>query len=101
MSVYHCENDKAITQPLKALYFEVLCLMEDFLLSLKNGKEFQKYFDMSGVFLWNFFSCIYCFLSQGGSMSKTLRRYSGESFLTCFKHLCRVTFVALQGKGQI
>lgn len=33
-------------------------------------------------------------------MSKTLRRYSSESFLTCFKDLYRVSFVALQGEGS-
>lgn len=46
------------------------------------------------------FSCIYCFLSQDGSMSKTLRKYSGESFLTYFKDLYRVSFVAPQGEGS-
>lgn len=44
MSVYRCENDRAITQPFKALYFEVLCLMQDFLVSIKDEKKFQKYF---------------------------------------------------------
>jgi len=82
VSIYHCENDKAITQPFKALYFEFLRLMRDFLLSLKNVKEFQKYFDDGvGLFCGTFF-LHFLFLSQDGSMSKTVRRYSGESFDT-------------------
>lgn len=56
MSVFHCENGKAITHSSKALYFEVLCLMQDFLPSLKNGKEFQKCFDNGlGFFCGTFF----------------------------------------------
>lgn len=79
MSVYHCENDKAITQPFKAQYLEALCLIQDFLQGLKI---FLKYLDFFFFFPVELCSCIYCFLSQDGSMSKTLRKYSSEFFLT-------------------
>lgn len=56
MSVFHCGNGKAITHTFKALYCEVLGLMQDFLLSLKHGKEFQKCFDNDlGFFCGTFF----------------------------------------------
>lgn len=60
------------------------------------GSNFRSVLIMVWDFSVELFSCVYCFLSQDGSMSKTLRRYSRESFLMYFKDFYRVRFVALQ-----
>lgn len=60
------------------------------------GRSFRNVLRMVGDFSEELFSCVYCFLSQDGSMSKTLRRHSRESFFMYFKDLYRVRFVVLQ-----
>lgn len=59
-------------------------------------KEFQNCFDNGLGFFCGTFSCVYCFLSQDGSMSKTLKRNSRESFLMYFKDFYKVRFVVLR-----
>lgn len=60
------------------------------------ARNFRSVLRMVWDFSEELFCCVYCFLSQDGSMSKTLRRYSRESFLIYFKDLYRVRFGVLQ-----